>query len=145
MSYNITIHANTASELQKEILDLAKLVGAELLTLPAQLTLPLSAVPTGNVAGKKPGRPKTEVVSTEDEVEESSEISVADIKKGKGIASKPAVTFVDVKTALKKVAEAISLEKAQELVKQYGADRVSALKETDYAQFVKACDLALVN
>lgn len=142
MAYTFTVQADTCEEFRSKLLSMAKLVGAELIQGPAtdpnQLALPITdAQPLKRGRGKPP-KPPTLV----DEPEVKSEHSVSDIKAATEAPAK--IDFLLVKAAVKRVADAKGLEKAQDVVKQFGAERVSAVKEADFAMLIQACDLALV-
>lgn len=151
----LTIDFKTAEEFKKKLETLAQFVGVTLENGgdQRQMPLPLSEPSPSPSApgGSKRGRPrkdasvalKEEPSPAEEEAEEKSEHSISDIKAAgeKTTPAKP--TFDDVKTALKKVSASKGIEKCQDLLKQFEAERISALKEEHYPKFIKACDIAL--
>lgn len=152
----IIIDAENARDLAKKVADVAKLFGlvSETISVDTQLKLPLVTSPddatrvppkeTEVKTGVKRGRPRKEAspeIVAAEEPEEKSEHSVSDIKNETPSPAKP--TFDDVRAALKKVSAEKGIEKCQDLLKQFEAERISALKEDHYPKFIKACDLAL--
>lgn len=154
MSISVTIHTNTAAEMNAEILRLA------------QRLEPVTNVPTGGVVVNE-----STVHDTEPTVTEAADEPVAEEPKRRTRRTKaemqaaaaapveapsdveqpteavateePAVakvTMDNVRAALQRVAAVKDMVAAKELLNKVGAKRLSEVPEAKYAEFVALCD-----
>lgn len=89
---------------------------------------------------KKKASKKTSPPTTSEEKSEVEEREAKEIKETKTAGS---YTAEDTYKALQKVSEACGLSTAREMLSEFQADRISALQEKDYGDFISACEKAV--
>lgn len=155
MQFTLTVNASSPQELQKL---LALITAAETTKYPPPLqpvaapSLP-SAPPTEPVK-RGPGRPpKVEATPVKRDMEaakaavqvaaEAIKPEIAVPPTPPPVAAKPVNLKEQVMINLKNVNDTLGLPKAREILQSFNAQRISEIKESQYADFINACQLAL--
>lgn len=145
MEITIKVEAQNQEELRTKLAEMFDLY-TENLGSPAVSVKEAAPITNGNghqtPAPVKPrGRPaKAKPETTEPVAETAAAEVVAEVAKENVLAAK--VTNQDVMEALKKVNSTKGLNTAREILGKFQAQRLSEVKETDWAAFIDTCEKA---
>ncbi len=143
--FTISINANSLSDLKAKMIGALNDLGVEnenVLVKSDEGAVARDTKPTAKPAATKTAKPPKEKVTAKKEVDPFEEEN--EVNEDKAPPLKPIKVSKElVVAALKEVNSSKGLEATRNVLQEFGVQRSSELKETDYAKVIEACKAAL--